>query len=339
MSKHAASRDYRETLSVVGESPAELDIQQDLRRLMAAGLDRLPLPGSGNTLQRWRALADVAAVDLSLVKFYEGHTDALAILAELAPELDQGHALWAVWAAEPPNARVTAEPLGTQQLRLHGTKAWCSGAAQVDRALVTVWSAEGQPWLAAVSLRQPGIEILDGAWQAVGMGASASLDVRFDGAVADVVAAGDGYLRRPGFWQGGGGIAACWYGAAARLGEYLRTSNQDDPHTLAHLGAVDACLTSAAANLRECAAWIDANPKALAELPVRRVRAQIEQAVEQVLRHVGRALGATPFCRNGHFARLAADLPVFVRQSHAERDLAALGALSRGQSQAGGWHL
>jgi len=48
-------------------------------------------------------------------------------------------------------------------------------------------------------------------------------------------------------------------------------------------------------------------------------------AVEQVCRNVGRALGATPFCRDPHFARLAADLPVFIRQSHAERDLAHLG--------------
>lgn len=58
---------------------------------------------------------------------------------------------------------------------------------------------------------------------------------------------------------------------------------------------------------------------------VRRTRAQVEAAVEQVLWHVGRALGATPFCRDPQFARLSADLPVLIRQSHAERDLAQLG--------------
>jgi hypothetical protein len=51
----------------------------------------------------------------------------------------------------------------------------------------------------------------------------------------------------------------------------------------------------------------------------------VEVAVDSVLAHVGRGLGATPFCRDSHFARLAADLPVFVRQSHAEKDLAQLG--------------
>jgi hypothetical protein len=42
------------------------------------------------------------------------------------------------------------------------------------------------------------------------------------------------------------------------------------------------------------------------------------------MEHAGRALGAAPLCRNEHFARLMADLPVFIRQSHAERDEAAL---------------
>jgi hypothetical protein len=44
-----------------------------------------------------------------------------------------------------------------------------------------------------------------------------------------------------------------------------------------------------------------------------------------VLDECGRALGAAAYCRDAHFARMAADLPVFVRQSHGERDFAALG--------------
>ena len=143
------------------------------------------------------------------------------------------------------------------------------------------------------------------------------------------------YLRRPGFWHGGAGIAACWYGAAQALADYLREhcrNPRPDPHADAHLGAVDAALCGAAAALRECAAQIDAQPQADAQFAVRRVRAQVEYAATLVLTHVGRALGATPFCRNSHFARLSADLPVFLRQSHAERDLAALGQLIAEQS-------
>lgn len=40
------------------------------------------LPGGGATLARGQVLAAVDADDLALAKLYEGHTDALAILAE-----------------------------------------------------------------------------------------------------------------------------------------------------------------------------------------------------------------------------------------------------------------
>ena len=61
---------------------------------------RLPLPGSGETLKRWQALATVAAHDLSLVKLFEGHTDALAILEELGGDAPSDGSLWATWCAE-----------------------------------------------------------------------------------------------------------------------------------------------------------------------------------------------------------------------------------------------
>jgi hypothetical protein len=51
----------------------------------------------------------------------------------------------------------------------------------------------------------------------------------------------------------------------------------------------------------------------------------VEEAATAVMHHATRALGAGPLCRDARFARALADLPVFLRQSHAERDLAALG--------------
>ena len=54
-----------------------------LKALQAEGLDRLPLPGSGQTLERFSRLAQVAGHDLRLCKLFEGHTDALAIIVGL----------------------------------------------------------------------------------------------------------------------------------------------------------------------------------------------------------------------------------------------------------------
>jgi hypothetical protein len=322
----------KDALSDFAQRPIALSVDENLRQTMLRCIDQrlteLPLPGDGDTLGRWQVLAKVAGIDLALLKLFEGHTDALAILEELGASDLQAPGIWGVWAAEPPDAKVRITARSAAGLQLQGRKAWCSGALQVDHALLTAWDEQDQPQLVAVKLGQPGVRLSEQGWQAVGMAHTASVDVHFDHAVAHPVGERGEYLSRPGFWQGGGGIAAAWYGAAQALAEYLRSSRgRDDPHADAHLGAVDAALYGGAAALRECAAWIDAYPFDDAQLAVQRVRAHVEAAVETVIQHVGRALGAGPYCRNAHFARLIADLPVFIRQSHAERDLAGLGRL------------
>lgn len=321
----------------------ELDVQlaQVMQALQAQELDQLPLPGKGRTLQRWQVLAQVAGCDLALAKLYEGHTDALAILAECSALHRLGTGIWGVWAAEPPSARTRIVGREGSRVYLEGRKAWCSGALQIDHGLLTAWDEEDRQQLVAITLSEQAQPFITETWHAVGMAATNSIEIEFSHSPAYAVGGPGQYLSRPGFWHGGGGIAACWYGAASALAEYLREHCQaprSDPHANAHLGAVDAALCGASAALRQCADWIDAQPGVDASLPVRRLRAQVEQAVTEVIAHVGRALGASPFCRDSHFARLSADLPVFLRQSHAERDLAELGQLLA-QSTAGSWRL
>jgi len=295
-----------------------------MRRLLANNLADLPLPAGGQTLERWRTLAAVAAVDLSLAKVYEGHTDALAILAELHGPKATG--LWAVWAAEPPQARVTIH-LDENGGTLSGRKAWCSGATAVDSAVLSVWTPDEQSILVAVSLRQPGIRVETDGWKAVGMAASESATVLFDGARAEIIGGPGDYVARPGFWQGGAGIAAVWYGATVAVARTLADSTKvaSDPHAAAHLGAVDTALRAARALLIETATWIDTHPTADAAAAALRVRACVEAAAHEVLLRTGRALGPALLCGDAIHAQRCADLPVFLRQSHAEHDLAALG--------------
>ncbi|WP_223812453.1 acyl-CoA dehydrogenase family protein, partial [Pseudomonas savastanoi] len=241
----------------------------------------------------------IAGHDLGLCKLYEGHTDALAIMAELGAPPPEQFSTWGMWAAEPPQARVNISGTG-DSLRLNGRKAWCSGATALSHALITTWDEEHRQQLVAVQLDQPAI------------------------------GAPGGYLERPGFWQGGIGIAACWYGASRAIAQRLlaQVGKHEEPHALAHLGAVDVALHAAIDVLRAAAAHLDQAPAENAEVLARRCRAYVEHAAELVIQHVGRAVGAGPYCKDPHFARLITDLPVFLRQSHAEQDLAALGQLT-----------
>lgn len=301
---------------------------KEMRRLCSLGLDSLPLPAGGDTLQRWQCLAAVAGHDLGLCKLYEGHTDALAIMQELRAQSVPEGSIWGTWASEPPQARVMVRREGDRAV-LSGRKAWCSGAGVVTHGLLTAWDDDGQQQLVAVPMDQPNLCVTDDGWHAVGMANTGSVEILLENAEGWYVGPAGGYLSRPGFWLGGIGIAACWFGAARGLARYLaqHCHARPEPHALAHLGAVDQALGACIAVLRQAANAADLQPEGPFEHSARLCRAVAEETAETVISHVGRAMGAGPYCKDPHFARLIADLPVYLRQSHAERDLAALGQL------------
>lgn len=299
-----------------------------LRTLHEQGLACLPLPGHGRTLERWAALAAVAACDLALVKLYEGHTDALTILTELGAHPLVATGIWGVWAADPPRQRVIATPDRDDRVRLDGMKPWCSGGPSCSHALVTAW-LNGDPILVAIDLAQPSVTIDGHRWQALGMAATGTSDVTFERSLGWQIGPADAYLARPGFWHGGAGIAACWFGSLEAIARALHAgiagrADPRDPHALAHLGAVDARISEVAALLRETAAAIDRAPRTDARAWALRARLSVEAAAFDIIERTGRVLGPMPFCGDRWFARAMADLPVFLRQSHAERDAAVL---------------
>lgn len=299
-----------------------LDLQA---RAWIAQQPTLPLPGegAGATLRRWQVLAGIAARDLCLAKVLEAHYDAQAILHELGTALPGSDRLGAVWAADGPDATLVFNRAdGT----LSGDKPWCSGAQWVDHALVTL-REEGRSRLVLVDLRAGDIALLPQRWHATGMSRVPSGTARFNAVPAVEVGAADAYLQRPGFWHGGAGIAACWFGAAAALAEpLLRAPKAAEPGVAAMLlGEVDMALAPCASLLRELAALIDAQPRQPHTTEIVRARSVVERACMLTLDRVGRALGPGPMCLDATHAQRWSDLTVFIRQSHADRDWQQIG--------------
>jgi hypothetical protein len=109
----------------------------------------------------------------------------------------------------------------------------------------------------------------------------------------------------------------------------LRAAERREPDQLAllHIGAVDTALSSARAVLTDAAAAVDAGSaegQAGSRLALR-VRRIVASAAEQVLATAGHALGPAPLTFDDDHARRVADLTVYIRQEHAERDAVALG--------------
>jgi hypothetical protein len=306
-----------------------------VRRWLEAGDLDLPAPGSGQTAKRWWKLAALTENDLVAGRLAEAHADAVAILAELEGPPPEPGQLWGVWAAESSESIVTVSGDGDPVL-LHGTKAWCSGAGLCTHALITARLADNKRGLLAVDLSQPQVTPLTQSWRNAGMRDSDTRSVQFSGASGIPVGRPGEYLDRPGFWHGAMGVAACWLGGARAVAAPLyrtvadeHTRGSADVHMHAHLGAVDAALAAAEAMMVSAAWYVDAEPAGeRSELIARRVRAVVEHAVDEAITRTGRALGAKPLALDGRHAQRVADLSIYVRQSHAEHDLAALGRLA-----------
>ncbi|WP_329042196.1 acyl-CoA/acyl-ACP dehydrogenase [Streptomyces sp. NBC_00178] len=298
---------------------------------MESGRLHFPLPGNGSTADRFAALRAVAEDDLCLARLVEGHVDAVAILAELDGPSAESGSRWGVWAAEPPGEGLSATRRPGGGWSVSGLKQYCSGAHSCTHALVTARAEEGRR-LFAVALSDASYEPVEGTWRALGMAGSDTPDVRFHEAPAEPVGGVEDYVNRPGFQHGGIGVAACWLGGAHAVARPLHAAaaRGNDPHTRAHLGAVDVDLHAAGLTLEAAATAIDSDPldaKGEARLLSLRVRALIEAACRRALDHVGRATGAGPLCHDQRHARNVADLTVYIRQHHAERNLAELGTL------------
>jgi alkylation response protein AidB-like acyl-CoA dehydrogenase len=294
---------------------------------------RLPPPGRGRTWERFEALATLGGLDLTAARLLEPHFDALAILRELAPSSSAAASgqLWAVWASEAPSALLQATAVSSDDWSVTGDKAWCSGATIATHALVTADSIDGSR-LFALDLSQDGVHPQPSQWSTSALAGADTRAVCFEEVAATPIGAPGQYVERPGFWYGAVGVAAVWYGGAAAIGErVLEAARRRDGGEIgrAYLGGIDSALFGARSALRCAARDIDAGlatEVSDAAVLARRTRAVVEAAAEEIIGLAGRALGPGPLANDEEHSGRVADLQLYLRQSHADRDLADLGS-------------
>jgi alkylation response protein AidB-like acyl-CoA dehydrogenase len=306
------------------------NLEERIAELRAAGELTLPLPGHGATALRHQMLLRCGSKDLSLARIAEGHTDALAILAEgecaARPE-----ALYGVWASDGHASRISAKRLDNGSWRLEGRKQFCSGATFLKAALVTAHVGEGV-FLFDVLLDDPGVRPQPSLWKSAALADTATVTVEFSGVeIAAAKRVGDlnWYLQRPGFWHGAIGPAACWAGGAFCLIEAATALSRKDAHSRAQVGALQAIGWGLNAILEQSGREIDFDPRdcaGQARVRALKVRHLIERACTEVLDRFGRATGPQLLAHDEKVARQYAALALYIRQCHAERDLETIPA-------------
>jgi hypothetical protein len=337
--------------SAVGDVPALLGLAREAGKVW-------PQPGRGGTAVLWELLASVSAVDVAAGRIFEPHVDALAILAQAGRDPAEDGA-WGVFAAEGPSTRLEAAA-GDGAILLEGAKPWCSLAPLLDRAVITAHTETGGRAAFAVDLRHPGVTCEEPAWIARGLQEIPSGTVHFSQVPAEQLGGDGWYFSRPGFAWGGMGVAACWLGGAVGIARGYRDSlrraadrgREPDQIALAGLGETDRILSSSLQYLARTAAMIDdgglgggdrltsggghqasagdhrPDPDSGAWSEALRVRGTVAAAVERVLSLVSRNRGPGPLAFDEPYAKRMADLALYVRQHHGQRDDAQLGALT-----------
>ncbi len=305
-----------------------------LRSLLAADL---PLPGAGQTPLRHKRLMATGRENLSLARLAEAHWDAVAILAEAGREPHPG-ALYGVWASEKPGQALTLSG-AHGGFTVSGTKMFASGAGLVDRVLLTAGASE--QLLLDVDLRSNAASIRfdTSVWKTQAFQETATATAIFNQVPVptDQVLGGPGwYVARPGFWHGACGPAACWAGGAAGLLDYALQQSREDPHTLAHLGAIHSAVWALGSYLDLAGREIDGDPGSVVQARIRAltVRHLVEQACTDILRRLPRAYGPYPLAIDEEVSRRYQELDLYLRQSHAERDLESLGRDLKTQQKA-----
>ena len=302
---------------------------EELRTALRSTLNLpMPLPAEGETALRHRRLMDIGRQNLSVARLAEAHWDAVAILAE-ADRKPKSGAIYGVWASEAPKYSVRLEA-GENGLTISGSKMYCSGAGLVDRALVTVTAPEHL--LVDIDLRRKAgmIHFDYSGWKTHAFLETRTAMATFSAvpiSEKQIVRGAGWYLTRSGFWHGACGPAACWAGGAAGLVDYALRQSRDDPHTLAHLGAMGASVWALRSYLETAGREIDEMPDQQIEARIRAltVRHRVEQTCTDVLRRLARAYGPHPLAMDADISDRYQELDLYLRQSHAERDLESLG--------------
>jgi len=285
-----------------------------LRQLQRDGKLNLPYPGEGQTAVRHRRLFDFGREDLSLARLVEAHVDALAILAE-AGRRPTRNALYGVWAAETSDQSLRLDRT-LAGLELSGSKAFCSDAGLVDRALVTVSVPDHRIVEVSMHPSRDAISIDGSGWHASAFAETQTATVAFSRVPVDeqdVIQDSGCYLDRPGFWHGACGPAACWAGGAAGLVDFACSQCRSDPHTLAHLGALHADAWSLRAYLDFAGRETDADllNQGHARIRALTLRHVVEQACTDVLRRIARTYGPRPLAFDPDISRRYQELDLY----------------------------
>jgi alkylation response protein AidB-like acyl-CoA dehydrogenase len=319
------------------------DLEPELSALAAADGRGVPLAGRRAEIA---ALRHVGGRDASLGRIFEGHLNGAQLVARCGNAeqraaalraIADGH-LFGVWNTQDADG-VRIVTAGGRP-RLSGAKTWASGAGSITRPVVTAAWPDGRVQMCHLRMDEIDAQIDGSAWQPLGMQASDSFRIGFDGVELtpfDLIGEPGDYEGQPWFLAGALRFAAVQTGIAERIEaetlRYLRARARDgDQMQCARAAEMKIAVRSALLWLEAgVTAWstFDDEPSAAhcAELldVVDMARTVVERVALDVIERAIRSVGARGLVEPEPFAGLVRDLQMYLRQPAPDAALLRVG--------------
>lgn len=345
---------------------------EDFEDLFRAGLHAPAVPkkygglGLGpyrdDVFTLWMMTKEIAKVDLSLARCWEGHVNSLVLLDGMTSEeqktrwfrgvVELGEK-WVAWSGEP-QARKPGELVrfGTSLERvdggylINGNKVFATSAGGAQWAILLVntagpggvrhaaeSAASDTQLMMACNLSDPTVEIDTAWWDPLGMRATASHLVCFHNTFipdSDLIGYPGQYLKEG--WQTCfiPHYAATFLGAAEAAYDYgfqyVTTQNKvADPYVQHHIGQMSVNVETGHLWLRHVARLWETRRYAEAQIAGSRARHVVEHLAEDTVKHCIRACGARSLIRPSVLERIYRDLSFYVRHDNDDHILAMIG--------------
>ncbi len=291
--------------------------------------------------------------DLSIARLFEGHANAVQLVARLGSHeqkeaafrvADSGK-LMGVWGADDPT---NPARLDDDTLQLTGRKTFASGADSVALAVVAAKTRQGTNQLLLIDAKRLEGRFDAAWWRASGMKATRSFAVDLNAlpiSESDLLGSPGAYERQPFFGAGAirfvtaqlGGALAVWDAMRMHLS---KTGRADDPHQAARLASVVADLEAAFCFVKEAyarvapaIAWSEAATNASdGPLIADAARIVLEETVDRVLPRAMRSVGCAGLMETHPLHLAMSDLMVYVRQPAPDMARVRLGTAAAGDS-------
>lgn len=266
--------------------------------------------------------------DLSIGRLYEGHVNAVALVARygtrnqlsrFADDVRAG-AMSGVWNAEGRTAVTLEQEGGIWSLR--GAKILASGAGSLTRPIVP--AARGDAIVMTMPHLAPGERADLSGWTAQGMRSTATGTADLSGLAItpdQVIGDDDDYRLQPVFFGGAWRFCAVQLGAIERLLDLFRQDliargRGHDPYQRARIAACATAAETAALWIAQASSMVVAERRPAAEILAYAglTRGVTERAGLDVIEHAHRGLGLGSFMRPHAVERVARDLATYLRQ-------------------------